>query len=34
MFEGDLANIKTIKKIKTAAEQLGVPSVLINNAGT
>ena len=31
--QGDLANIKTIKKIKTAALQLGVPSVLINNAG-
>ena len=31
--QGDLANIKTIKKIKTSAEQLGVPSVLINNAG-
>ena len=31
--KGDLANIKTIKKIKTSAEQLGVPSVLINNAG-
>ena len=25
--QGDLANIKTIKKIKTAALQLGVPSV-------
>ena len=31
--QGDLANIKTIKKIKIAAEQLGVPSILINNAG-
>ena len=31
--QGDLANIKPIKKIKTAALQLGVPSVLINNAG-
>ena len=31
--EGDLTNIKTIDKIKTAAEKLGTPSVLINNAG-
>ena len=31
--EGDLADIKTIDKIKTAAEKLGTPSVLINNAG-
>ncbi len=31
--QGDLANTKTIKKIKTEAEQLGIPSVLINNAG-
>ena len=30
---GDLANTKTIKKIKIAAEKLGVPSILINNAG-
>ena len=30
---GDLANTKTIKKIKMAAEKLGVPSILINNAG-
>jgi 3-oxoacyl-[acyl-carrier protein] reductase len=31
--EGDLTDIKTIDKIKTAAEKLGTPSVLINNAG-
>jgi len=31
--EGDLTDIKTINKIKTAAEKLGTPSVLINNAG-
>ena len=30
---GDLNNIKTIKKIKIAAEKLGIPSILINNAG-
>ena len=30
---GDLANTKTIKKIKIEAEKLGVPSILINNAG-
>ena len=32
-IDGDLANIKTIDKIKSAAEKLGTPSVLINNAG-
>ena len=31
--EGDLTDIKIIDKIKTAAEKLGTPSVLINNAG-
>ena len=31
--EGDLLDLTTIDKIKTAAEQLGTPSVLINNAG-
>lgn len=31
--EGDLTDVKTIDKIKTAAEKLGTPSVLINNAG-
>ena len=31
--DGDLADIKTIDKIKSAAEKLGTPSVLINNAG-
>ena len=31
--EGDLADIKTIDKIESAAEKLGTPSVLINNAG-
>jgi 3-oxoacyl-[acyl-carrier protein] reductase len=32
-IDGDLADIKTIDKIKSAAEKLGTPSVLINNAG-
>ena len=32
-IDGDLVNIKTIDKIKSAAEKLGTPSVLINNAG-
>lgn len=32
-IDGDLADIKTIDKIKSAAEKLGAPSVLINNAG-
>lgn len=32
-IDGDLADIKTIDKIKGAAEKLGTPSVLINNAG-
>jgi len=32
-IDGDLADIKTIDKIKDAAEKLGTPSVLINNAG-
>ncbi|WP_440695192.1 SDR family NAD(P)-dependent oxidoreductase [Candidatus Pelagibacter sp. HIMB109] len=32
-IDGDLENIKTIDKIKSAAEKLGTPSVLINNAG-
>ena len=32
-IDGDLADIKTIDKIKDAAEKLGIPSVLINNAG-
>ena len=31
--DGDLLDLTTIDKIKTAAEQLGTPSVLINNAG-
>ena len=31
--DGDLVDIKTIDKIKSAAEKLGIPSVLINNAG-
>ncbi|MBL6758373.1 MAG: SDR family oxidoreductase [Pelagibacteraceae bacterium] len=31
--DGDLVDIKTIDKIKSAAEKLGTPSVLINNAG-
>ena len=31
--DGDLVDIKTIDKIKNAAEKLGTPSVLINNAG-
>jgi len=31
--DGDLIDVKTIDKIKTAAEKLGTPSVLINNAG-
>ena len=31
--DGDLVDIKTIDKIKNAAEKLGNPSVLINNAG-
>lgn len=31
--EGDLTDLTTIDKIKTAAERLGKPSVLINNAG-
>ena len=31
--DGDLVDIKTIDKIKNAAEKLGIPSVLINNAG-
>ena len=30
---GDLADVKTIDKIKSSAEKLGTPSVLINNAG-
>ena len=33
LIDGDLADIKTIDKIKSAAEKLGTPSVLINNAG-
>ena len=32
-IDGDLADIKTIDKIKSAAEKLGTPSILINNAG-
>ena len=32
-IDGDLVDIKTIDKIKSAAEKLGTPSVLINNAG-
>jgi len=32
-IDGDLADIKTIDKIKSAAEKLGTPAVLINNAG-
>ena len=32
-IDGDLADIKTIDKIKSAAEKIGTPSVLINNAG-
>lgn len=32
-IDGDLVDIKTIDKIKNAAEKLGTPSVLINNAG-
>ena len=32
-IDGDLVDIKTIDKIKSAAEKLGAPSVLINNAG-
>ena len=32
-IDGDLADIETIDKIKSAAEKLGTPSVLINNAG-
>ena len=32
-IDGDLADVKTIDKIKSAAEKLGTPSVLINNAG-
>jgi len=32
-IDGDLADVKTINKIKSAAEKLGTPSVLINNAG-
>ena len=32
-IDGDLVDIKTIYKIKNAAEKLGTPSVLINNAG-
>ena len=32
-IDGDLADIKTIDKIKSAAEKLGTPSVLINNVG-
>ena len=32
-IDGDLANVKTIDKIKSSAEKLGTPSVLINNAG-
>ena len=32
-IDGDLADIKTIDNIKSAAEKLGIPSVLINNAG-
>ena len=30
---GDLVEIETIDKIKLAAESLGIPSILINNAG-
>ena len=33
MVYGDLYDLKTITKIKEAAQKLGVPSVLINNAG-
>ena len=32
-IDGDLVDIKTIDIIKSAAEKLGTPSVLINNAG-
>ena len=32
-IDGDLADVKTIDKIKSSAEKLGTPSVLINNAG-
>ena len=32
-IDGDLVDVKTIDKIKSAAEKLGTPSVLINNAG-
>ena len=31
--DGDLVKLETIEKIKLAAEKLGSPSVLINNAG-
>ncbi|MBL60793.1 MAG: 3-oxoacyl-ACP reductase [Candidatus Pelagibacter sp.] len=33
MVYGDLYDLKTITKIKEAAQKLGVPSILINNAG-
>ena len=32
-IDGNLVDVKTIDKIKSAAEKLGTPSVLINNAG-
>ena len=32
-IDGDLVDTKTVDKIKSTAEKLGTPSVLINNAG-
>ena len=33
VVDGDLEDLKTIDKIKDAAQKLGTPSILINNAG-
>ena len=33
VVDGDLEDLKTIDKIKHAAQKLGTPSILINNAG-
>ena len=33
VVDGDLEDLKTIGKIKDAAQRLGTPSILINNAG-
>ena len=33
VVDGDLEDLKTIDKIKYAAQKLGTPSILINNAG-